>query len=78
MVSFIEIAKMFFACNIPFSVTEHPQLCRVIQLLRPGYTPPSSKAISGILLDNVHDKLTQDMKASVMGKTATRTSLIVL
>ena len=28
----IEITKMFFACNILFSMTEHPQFCRVIQL----------------------------------------------
>jgi len=64
----IEIAKMFFACNIPFSLTEHPQFCRIIQ---PGYTPPSHKAIGGILLDNVHDQLTQDGRDSVSGETAT-------
>jgi len=62
---------MFFACNISFIVTEHPQFFWVIQLVRPGYTPPSRKAIGGILLDNVHNQLTQDVRDSVSGKTAT-------
>jgi len=52
-------------------MTEHLQFCRVIQLLRPGYTPPSHKAIGGILLDNVHDQLTRDMKDGVSVKTGT-------
>ena len=52
-------------------MTEHPQFCRVIPLLRPGCTPPSHEAIDGILLDKVHDQLTQDMRTSVSSKTAT-------
>jgi hypothetical protein len=67
----VEIARLFYACNLPFSLVEHPQFIKVVQLLRPGYKPPSRKQIGGTLLDTVHDQVTEDMKAILNGKTAT-------
>jgi len=67
----IEIAKLFYACNLPFSLVEHPQFVRVIQLLRPGYQPPTRKVIGDSLLDRVTDELQQDMRAALNGKVVT-------
>lgn len=66
-----EMAKFFYACNIPFAVAEHPQFVNMIEKLRPGYTPPNRKAIGGYLLDQVHDQQQQQMKREISGKDAT-------
>lgn len=67
----IEVARLFYACNLPFSMAEHPQFIKVVSMLRPGYKPPSRKLIGGKLLDAVHDQVTEDMKVILDGKTAT-------
>lgn len=66
-----EIAKLFYSCNIPFNVAEHPQFKSVIEKLRPGYTPPTRKAIAGPLLDKVTSKLQSKMKSEISGKAGT-------
>ena len=53
-----QIAKLFFACNLPFNIANHPVWRETIQMLRPGYTPPNRKDIGGHLLDKVHNKIT--------------------
>ena len=35
----IEIVKLFFAYNLPFSITDHDQFVKVVKMLRPGYVP---------------------------------------
>lgn len=67
----LEVAKFFYACNLPFNLADHPQWTKVCSLLRPGYTPPSRKDIAGSLLDKVYEELRGDMKEAVSGKTAT-------
>lgn len=67
----VEIAKLFFACNIPFATADHPQFRKVVQMLRPGYIPPTRKAIGGQLLDRVSEDLTSDMKDDIDGKSGT-------
>ena len=67
----LEIAKLFYACNLPFSVAEHPQFLRVLQLIRTGYKPPTRKAIGSNLLDTVTDQLQEDMRTAIAGKSAT-------
>lgn len=67
----MEIARLFYSCNIPFSVADHPQFKKVIQLLRPGYKPPTRKVIAGPLLDTVHEDLCKEMRKEIDGKTAT-------
>ena len=58
----LEIARMFYACNIPFIVVEHPTFKRCFQRARPGYTPPSRKALGGLLLDVIYAENQQKMK----------------
>jgi hypothetical protein len=67
----LEIAKFFFACNIPFNVVQHPQWKRVCSKMRPGYDPPTRKQLAETLLDKVHGELKEDMKEALSGKTAT-------
>lgn len=67
----IEIAKLFYACNLPFSIADHPQFVKVVKTLRPGYTPPTRKTIGGSLLDTVTAELQIQMGAELQGKSAT-------
>ena len=44
----LEVAKLFYACNIPFNVAEHSQFKKVMNMLRNGYQPPSRKKLPEI------------------------------
>ena len=69
-----QIARAFFACNIPFNVIDQPEFVKMIQMLRPGYSPPNRKAIGGVLLDRVHEKtekLKEQMTEQIQGKEVT-------
>ena len=63
--------NFFFACNIPFSVTEHPSFIEFASALRPGYKPPTRKVLSSTVLDSVTDELQTDMKSKLDGKECT-------
>ena len=63
-----QIARLFYACNLPFNIADHPMWKETIGMLRPGYTPPDRKEIGGHLLDEVHEKLTTKMKTELQGK----------
>ena len=63
-----QIAKLFFACNLPFNIADDPVFEETIQMLQPGYTPPNRKDIGGYLLDKVHDKITTQVSAEMKGK----------
>ena len=65
------IAELFFGCNLPFTLVEHPLFIVLVESLRPGYKPPTRKTLSGPLLDRVHSKLQTSMKAKLEGKTVT-------
>lgn len=45
-----QVARMVFATNCSFRITEHPEFKAMIELLRPGYVPPSSFKIANDLL----------------------------
>ena len=40
-------AKMFYACNLPFIIADRPVFRQTIEMLRPGYQPPTRKDIGG-------------------------------
>ena len=42
-----QIARLFYACNLPFSLAENDVFKKTISILRPGYTPPTRKSIAG-------------------------------
>lgn len=67
----MQIARMFYACNIPFNVVSHPEFQRMVEMLRPGYQAPTRKALAGDLLDSVHEKITCSMKEELKGKEVT-------
>ena len=60
------VADFFYANNIPFNVAESTYFKALIEELRPGYKPPSSRQISGALLNkaakSVDDKLKTELK----------------
>ena len=66
-----EVAEFIYACNLPFSVVEHPAFLAMVTALQPGYKPPTGKAVGGKFLDETHKRLQEDMKKQLDGKTVT-------
>ena len=67
----ILVAKFFYANNIPFNVVEHPTLQNMVSALRPGYSPPTRKALSNSLLDEVSTEIEETSKEKLKGKNVT-------
>lgn len=63
-----QIARLFYACNLPFNIASHPEWKKTIEMLRPGYQGPNRKDLGGALLDTVHEKLVSHVKTEVEGK----------
>ncbi|KAL4084400.1 hypothetical protein QTP88_028223 [Uroleucon formosanum] len=55
----LALAKLFFGCNIPFSVIKSLHFKNFCQSLRPAYKVPTRKVLSGRLLDDVFMKFCQ-------------------
>jgi len=47
---------MVFANNSSFRFIEHPQFCKMVGKLRPGYTPPTRKAIADKFIHMIYEK----------------------
>ena len=60
-----QIARLFYACNLPFSLVEHYVFRQTIAMLRPGYAPPTRKKLAGQLLEYIYDEITE-ASASVL------------
>lgn len=56
------LGKLFFGCNIPFSVVESTHFHKFMQHMRPSYRIPSRKALCGKILDDIYNKFTKDIK----------------
>ena len=67
----LQIARFFYACNIPFNVAENKEFKSMIALLRPGYSPPNRKELSGRLLDTIHDQISEYILEQTRGKDVT-------
>ena len=65
------IAKFFYACNVPFNVAEQTHFKQMISALRPGYTPPDRKKLSGFLLDTVFVAINGHVADQLEGKDVT-------
>lgn len=50
----LQFTRFVIACNLPFSVVDHPQFIKYSQLLRQSYKPAHSGTVSGHLLDNIY------------------------
>ena len=66
-----QIARFFYACNIPFAVAEHHEFKQMLMLLRPGYKPPNRKAIGGTLLDKVYESVNEVTARNLKDKPVT-------
>ncbi|XP_015115596.1 uncharacterized protein LOC107040163 [Diachasma alloeum] len=55
------LAEFFFGCNIPFNVVES-EFKKFIKLLNSSYLIPSRKKLSTKLLDQIHQKLIQQLE----------------
>lgn len=67
----LQVAKFFYSCNIPFNVAEQEEFLTLIEKLRPGYKPPSRKALSENLLNEVTSKLENQMMLALENKECT-------
>ena len=67
----LQIARFFYACNMPFNVAEHKEFKAMISLLRPGYSSPKRKDLSGRLLDCVHDHIHEHIVRELHDKDVT-------
>ena len=63
------LAKFFYSCNLTFAVAEHHFFTEQMQGLRPGYQPPTCKALSEHLLDKVTEGLKTPMRQQLKDKT---------
>lgn len=67
----VKVAKFFYGCNIPFNVAGNELFLNLVSSLRPGYTPPTAKMLSGPLLDKVSNGLEDELARKLDGKNAT-------
>lgn len=64
-----QVARFIFATNTAFSAVEHPEFIKLVELLRPGYSPPNRHDVGGRLLDKVQQSLMDDCKEKLQEKT---------
>lgn len=63
----IALTKFSFACNIPFAVCESDHFKSFVTKLRPSYRSPYRARLSGTLLDEVYNMITEEDK-NCLGK----------
>lgn len=63
-----QIAKAIFATNSSFRCIENSEVKKAIQLLRPGYTPPSRKTVATSLLDEIYEEEKDKCFSSLSGQ----------
>ena len=69
----IQVARFFFANNIPFRTADHEEFHKLLHMLRPGYKPPSRKDISDKMIEKVHDSLQDDCRTKLRNSTVSMT-----
>ena len=63
-----QICRMVAATNSPFSLLNHPEFHRLMQLMRPGIRLPSCKDVGGKLLDEVYETTVEKAKTFCKGQ----------
>lgn len=64
-----QIGRYFYASNTPFSHASHQEFKSMINLLRPGFEPPSPYLLGNRILDEVHNKTLEDCKKELASQT---------
>ncbi|XP_047984673.1 uncharacterized protein LOC125225144 [Leguminivora glycinivorella] len=59
------LARAIYVTGQPLSILEHPLWKRALQLLRPGYNPPSRKVLSTVLLDEEYADVKQKVTEKI-------------
>ena len=53
-----QIARLFYACNLTFSLAENDVFKKTISMLRTDYTPPRRKGLAGGILEKIFNEVT--------------------
>ncbi|XP_055845077.1 uncharacterized protein LOC129911335 [Episyrphus balteatus] len=64
-----QIARAVYATNSSFRCVEHPQVKRTIEMLRPGYQPPSRFDLGNTLLEEIYNEEKEKCFSSVKDQT---------
>ncbi len=64
-----QIAKAVFATNTSFKCLDNPNVIKAIDMLRPGYKPPSGKTISTTLLEQIYKEEKSKCFGSLSGQS---------
>lgn len=70
------LAKFFFGCNIPFSVSNSDHFKNFIKIIRPSYAPPCRQTLATTLLDRVSKEI-DNMNERHLSKHSKHTTLII-
>ena len=65
----IQVARYLYATNSAFSHTEHKEFIKLVNMLHPGYNPPSRFDVANKLLDQVHNTMESDCRDKLEGQT---------
>ena len=55
----LALAKFIYATNSPFHIVENAHFIQFLDILRPGYKPPTREKISNDLLQEIFDAETE-------------------
>ena len=55
-----QIARLFYACNLPFNLAEHVIFKQTISMHRPGIVPPSREDIAGPLVEKIYEEVNEN------------------
>src|SRR5215469_8505426 len=64
-----KIARFFYANNIAFFCAESKHFLEMIEVLRPGYSPPSRKILAGSLLGTINDEIESALRSQITDQT---------
>ena len=67
----MQIARYFYACNVPFNVADQSEFKKMICMLRPGYTAPSRTKLANNLLDAVFEEVNQKTATELKDREVT-------
>jgi len=62
-----QVGRLVYATNSSFRFVEHPEFIKLVEMLRPGYKPPSRDAIGGTILNHVYNEEIEKCKQVLSG-----------
>ena len=65
----LQVARFIYATNSAFTIVEHPEFIKLLQMVRPGYNPPNRHDVGGKLLDHVHSSLLEECRDTLKDQT---------